>query len=140
MINICCVFYGNKYTSDYVQKLYNMVQRHLTIPYNFYCFTDHSNLDDTISGNIIFKELPIHGHEGWWNKLQLFNKDINLTGVNLYFDLDIVILKNIDSFATHGDKNSFCILREFNQSKHIFNSSIMKWNNNTTSFIWDDYN
>jgi hypothetical protein len=72
--------------------------------------------------------------------LQLFNKDIGLEGVNLYFDIDVVITKNIDSFATYGDDNSFSILRDFNQPTPIFNSSIMKWNNKTASFIWDEYN
>jgi hypothetical protein len=139
MINVCCVFYGKKYSSDYVQRLYNMVQRHLTVPHQFYCFTDHINLSNTVSGNIIYKDLPVKGFEGWWNKLQLFNKDIGLKGVNLYFDLDVVILKNIDCFATYGDDNSFSILKEFNQPTIIFNSSIMKWNNKTSSFIWDEY-
>jgi len=139
MINVCCVFYGKKYSSDYVQRLYNMVQRHLTVPHQFYCFTDHINLSNTLSGNIIYKDLPVKGFEGWWNKLQLFNKDIGLKGVNLYFDLDVVILKNIDCFATYGDDNSFSILKEFNQPTIIFNSSIMKWNNKTSSFIWDEY-
>ena len=139
MINVCCVFYGNKYTSEYVQNLYNMVQRHLTLPHQFYCFTDHTNLFDTVYGNIIYKDLPLKGYEGWWNKLQLFNKDIGLEGVNLYFDIDVVITKNIDSFANYGDDNSFSILRDFNQPTPIFNSSIMKWNNKTASFIWDEY-
>ena len=139
MINVCCVFYGNKYTSDYVQCLYNMVQRHLTVPYQFYCFTDHVNMYDQVYGKIIYKDLPLKGYEGWWNKLQLFNKDIELEGVNLYFDIDVVILKNIDCFATYGDENSFSIIKDFNQPTPIFNSSIMKWNNKTASFIWDEY-
>ena len=139
MINVCCVFYGNKYTSDYVQNLYNMVERHLTVPYKFYCFTDHVNMYDQVYGKIIYKDLPLKGYEGWWNKLQLFNKDIGLEGVNLYFDIDVVITKNIDCFATYGNESSFSILRDFNQPTPIFNSSIMKWNNKTASFIWDEY-
>ena len=74
MINVCCVFYGEKYSSDYVQRLYNMVQRHLTLPHQFYCFTDHINLSNTVRGNIIYKDFPVKGFEGWWNKLQLFHK------------------------------------------------------------------
>ena len=26
MINVCCVYYGNKYDHKYVQVLYNMIQ------------------------------------------------------------------------------------------------------------------
>ena len=43
-MNFCCVYYGDKYDVKYVQNLYNMVQRHLTIPHKFYCFTDHVKL------------------------------------------------------------------------------------------------
>ena len=43
-MNFCCVYYGDKYDVKYVQNLYNMIQRHLTIPHKFYCFTDHVKL------------------------------------------------------------------------------------------------
>ena len=140
MINFCCVYYGNKYTPEYVQKLYNMVQRYLTVPHEFYCFTDHVNLFDTVTGKIHFKTFPRHDIEGWWNKLQLFHPDTGLQGVNLYMDLDVVILKNIDCFVNHGDENTFGILNDFGQPTTIYNSSIMKWNNKTASFIWNKYN
>jgi len=65
MINVCCVFYGNKYTSDYVQNLYNMVKKHLTVPHKFYCFTDHTNMFDHVYGDIIYKDLPLKGYKGW---------------------------------------------------------------------------
>ena len=140
MINFCCVYYGNKYTPEYVQKLYNMVERHLTVPHEFYCFTDHSNLFDLVTGKIHFKSFPRYDMEGWWNKLQLFNPETGLQGVNLYMDLDVVILKNIDCFATHGDDTTFGITNDFGQPTTIYNSSIMKWNNiNASSLIWDKY-
>ena len=39
--NFACVCYGDKYSLEYVQKLYNMVQRNTTYLHNFYCFTDN---------------------------------------------------------------------------------------------------
>jgi hypothetical protein len=78
MINVCCVYYGDKYKPEYVQKLYNMVKRHLTIPFEFYCFTDHVNLFDLVYGKIHFKSFPRHDMEGWLNKLQLFNPDTGI--------------------------------------------------------------
>ena len=138
MINFCCVYYGNKYHVDYVQTLYNMVQRNLTIPHQFYCFTDHVNMFDKVYGNIIYKDFPLKGYEGWWNKLQLFHRDVGLEGVNLYMDLDMVLLKNIDEFATYGNDESFSIINDFS-TKTVFNSSILKWNNKTASYIWDEY-
>jgi len=140
MINFCCVYYGNKYPTIYVQKLYNMVQRHLTIPHKFYCFTDHVNLFDQVKGKIYFQPFPRHDLEGWWNKLQLFNPDTKLKGVNFYLDLDVVILKNIDCFINYGDENTFGIIRDFGQPNMWFNSSVMKWNNiNASANIWEPF-
>ena len=140
MINVCCVYYGNKYKPEYVQKLYNMVQRHLTVPHEFYCFTDHVNLFDLVTGKIHFKSFPRHDMEGWWNKLQLFNPDTGLKGVNFYLDLDVVISKNIDCFVNFGDENTFGIINDFGQPDMWFNSSVMKWNNKTASnIIWEPY-
>jgi hypothetical protein len=41
-INVCCVKSGDKYDSDYVNTLYFMVKRNLTIPFDFICFTENS--------------------------------------------------------------------------------------------------
>ena len=140
MLNFCCVYYGDKYEPVYVEKLYNMVQRHLTIPHKFYCFTDHVNLQDIVKKDIIFKKFPLFDLDGWWNKLQLFNPDTNLIGKNFYLDLDVVILKNIDCFVNHGDVDTFGIIRDFGQPSMWFNSSIMTWNNNNASnYIWEPF-
>ena len=139
MINVCCVYYGSKYKPEYVQNLYNMVERNLTIPYEFYCFTDHVNLFDQVYGKIHYKPLPRYDMQGWWNKLQLFHPESGLEGVNLYFDLDVIILKNIDCFANWQDDNTFGITNDFT-GEEGFNSSIMKWNNiNASTIIWKNY-
>lgn len=140
MINVCCVFYGGKYKPIYVQHLYNMVERHLTIPHKFVCFTDWKTLYRQVKGDIEFKEFPRHDMEGWWNKLQLFHPQSGLEGVNFYLDLDVVITQNIDCFITHSKNEEFSIIRDFGQPETTYNSSVMKWNNsNATSLIWEPY-
>jgi hypothetical protein len=116
-----------------------MVERNLTVPYEFYCFTDHVNLFDQVYGKIHYKPLPRYDMQGWWNKLQLFHPESGLKGVNLYFDLDVIILKNINCFANWQDDNTFGITNDFT-GEEGFNSSIMKWNNiNTSTIIWENY-
>ena len=39
-MNFVCVYYGDKYIFKYVEVLYNMVKRNLTLPHKFICFTD----------------------------------------------------------------------------------------------------
>jgi hypothetical protein len=116
-----------------------MVERNLTVPYEFYCFTDHVNLFDQVYGKIHYKPLPRYDMQGWWNKLQLFHPESGLKGVNLYFDLDVIILKNINCFANWQDDNTFGITNDFT-GEEGFNSSIMKWNNiNASTIIWENY-
>ena len=140
MINFCCVLYGEKYDRKYVQNLYNMVQRHLSISFKFYCFTDHLRLDKVLEGDIIAKKFPFADMQGWWNKMQLFHPDNGLSGVNFYLDLDVVILRNIDCFAKFGNEKDFCITTDFNGRKIWYNSSIMKWHSETMRpIIWDEF-
>ena len=42
MLNFACVYYGDKYQIEYVEKLYNMVQRNTTLEHKFICFTDNT--------------------------------------------------------------------------------------------------
>ena len=34
---VCCLKHGTKYTADYVNRLKNMVDRNITVPYEFIC-------------------------------------------------------------------------------------------------------
>ena len=39
-VNVLCIKWGTKYGSDYVNRLYRMVGRHLRRPFRFVCLTD----------------------------------------------------------------------------------------------------
>ena len=142
-LNVCCVYWGDKFSTDYVQTLYYMVRRHLTIPHNFIVFTDHVKLPKMIhnkDGNISFESFPEHDLQGWWNKLQMFHPYFKPMISNwFYLDLDVVILYNIDRFITYGDVKDFCVIRDFGQPDNQFNSSIMRWHSDTSPIIWDNF-
>ncbi len=36
-VNIICMKWGDKYGAEYVNKLYAMVKRNITIPFQFVC-------------------------------------------------------------------------------------------------------
>jgi hypothetical protein len=42
MIEVVCVKYGTKYGADYVNKLYEGIEKNLTLPHRFSCFTEDS--------------------------------------------------------------------------------------------------
>lgn len=148
MLNFACVFYGDKYIKpptapwSYVKNLYNMVERNLTVPHRFICFTDNTIVHkrkEFKGTSIEFRPFKRHDFEGWFNKLQLFSPDSQLEGDTLYMDLDVVIMKNIDDMATIGESKNFVGMNDFNPTSGLFNSSIMKFNNKYHSVIWNEY-
>ena len=142
MLNFACVYYGDKYTFPYVRNLHSMVERHLKVPHRFICFTDNTVIHkrkEFKNTNIEFKPFKRHDFNGWFNKLQLFSPQSQLEGNTLYMDLDVVIMKNIDCFATIGESKNFVGMNDFNPTTGNFNSSIMRFNNQYHNTIWEQY-
>jgi FkbM family methyltransferase len=124
--NVVCVNWGTKYSPKFVSRLYHMVKKNTSSSFRMYCLTDKPDIyQDPI---IPVKLEP--GFEGWWNKMQLFKKDVLPQGEYLYFDLDVVIVDNIDCFF---DFEGFGITRDFiNPDNGLlggkeYNSSIMRF-------------
>jgi len=126
-LNFACVCYGDKYSPEYVQKLYNMVQRNTTLEHKFIVFTDHVKMHKMVEGDIEIRQFALHDLQGWWNKMQLFSPDSELYGQTLYMDLDVIITGNIDCFWTHEPEADFVGMNDFNPSTKIFNSSVMRF-------------
>lgn len=136
---VVCLKYGDKYSADYVNKLYNMVKRNLTIDYEFVCFTEDSNgIDD----NIRIEPLPSYALSGWWFKPYFFDPNLPLKGTILFLDLDMIIFRNIDNLFTH-DPNQFYIIRDFNRyaikDYSKFNSSVFRINTGQHSEVWRNF-
>lgn len=138
MNNVVCLKWGTKYSSMYVNILYSMVKRNLTLPYRFVCFTDDKN---GINPEIECKPIlpTCNNTTGWWHKLSFFSEKIDdLTGTILFLDLDVVIVDNIDEFFTHP--GNFCIMLDkgYTNSK-IYNSSVFRMEIGKYNYIYNDY-
>lgn len=137
--NVVCLKYGDKYSSDYVNKLFHMVSRHTTQPVGFYCMTeDPKGLESGI--NVI--PLPSNvSLSGWWYKPYVFSKDFPVKGTILFLDLDIVIIKNIDDFFSYNPEK-FCIIRDFTRSMNPnwnrYNSSAFRLESGSLDYVWKD--
>lgn len=139
MLNVLCLKHGTKYGPEYVNKLYNMVQRHLTIPYRFVCFTENSKgLDPKIE---IFNLPNDPKISGWWWKPYLFKQGHFPDGdINLFFDLDMVIVSNIDkliNFAPEKFVGLEDVGRIFRRNPKRLGSAVMRWPANQYSDIWE---
>lgn len=141
MYNIICVKQGTKYSSEYVNKLYSMVQRNTTLPFKFYCFTDDSTDVNTDINIIPLPEEKLT--RGWWYKLYMFKSEHFEPGtINFYLDLDVVITDNIDCLLEY-ELGSLTGPRDYMRSrdestKHL-NSSILRWTQGDYSDLWDKF-
>ena len=93
--------WGTLYGPEYVNILYNMVKRNITLPFRFICMTE---IPEGILPEVEIAPLPTFAKpESYaclaWRKLALFDKQVlDLKGKVLFLDLDVVIVDNIDCF------------------------------------------
>ena len=139
MNNVVCVWAGDTYSKQYVQRLADFSHKHTTYPINFICFTDKYR--EPIDG-VEFRHLPyLDVQKLWWYKVYIFSEASGLTGNCLYLDLDMVLLKTLDTLLEYpGD---FVILQDFNRvylnTYRVSNSSIIKWRHESARYIWDNF-
>jgi hypothetical protein len=104
---------------EYVDKLHNGVQRHLSVPFRFWEVTE--------------RDLPA-GREGWFNKLSLLEM---FDGDVLYLDLDLILTASIDHLVNVLDKDrtkiwarddwSYPVTNPRFGKEATINSSVMLW-------------
>lgn len=134
-INILTVLRkSEEYTPEKVKIIKGMVERNLTIPFNFICLSDVEIPD--------CNTIPlIHHWKGWYAKLELFRPDLPI-GPKFYLDLDTVIVKNIDSLIKKALNYDFIVLRDFYRgikNPRAMGSGLMFWNIPNLSLIYKKY-
>jgi hypothetical protein len=143
VLNVACVIHGSLYPWEYVEKLYNMVHRHLSCEIRFHVFTEHDRpVPGTMIKHILTDWPGIAGRKrAWWYKMQMFDSR-HIQGRMLYFDLDTVIVRNID-WITGLEPRYFWTIRDF---RHLWrpawkgiNSSVMLWDTVRYDWIWQDF-
>lgn len=134
MLNVVCLKWGEKYSTEYVNRLYSMVSSQLKQEFEFYCMTESpSGIIDEV--NIL--PLPNLGLEGWWYKLYLFSSDFfGLQGRVLFLDLDVVITGSIDALLGYSSK-CFCISPD--EKEGDYNSSVMSFELGSMPYVWESF-
>ncbi len=138
-VNVICMKWGTKYGPDYVNTLYSMVKRHLTLPFRFVCLTDDTNgfTDGIESFPIPPLDIP-DGPERGWDKLVTFTSPLyDLQGQVLFLDLDVVIVDNIDCFFEFDAE--FPIIKDWVKKDVTGNSSVYRFTANQHQDILDNF-
>lgn len=142
-IDCACVIHGDAYSWTYVERLYNMLKRHISLDIRLHVYTEASR---PVPAPMIKHELVDwginHPRRGWWYKMQLFNPEHH-AGPLLYFDLDTVIVQNIDWIWQQHSTAYFWAVRDFKYlwrpNHNGLNSSIMWWNTANHKNIWNSF-
>ena len=121
--------WGKKYGPEYVNKLFAMIDRNISLPFEMTCFTDDSKgIDEKIRIKHLPKlSLPDDAPERGWNKLSTLQKDLGgLSGEVLFLDLDVVIVGSLDEFFTYPAE--FAIIKDSKLKKAVTgNSSVYRF-------------
>jgi hypothetical protein len=123
IVNVVCLKWGSVYGPEYVNNLYNMVKRNLSLSFRFICMTEVS---DGLQSAVETWPLPEFEEPPWeyvkacsaWRKLALFEPGLaNMTGKVLFLDLDVVIVGNIDCFFSFT--NQLAIIENWYQPNRL---------------------
>ena len=115
-----------------------MVKRHSTVPTDFVCLSDVKfNIPDVRRISLT------SDFSGWWSKLELFKQEEIDTDKIVYFDLDTVLVNNIDDILLLDTE--FAALGGWVPgpniaSKENFGSGMMIWKKNLDlKFLYEEY-
>lgn len=144
--NVVCIKWGTAYDARDVNKLYNMIKRNTKYEINFYCFTDNS---EELDSDIIAKPLPILNTIKEYQKKYAYEKEAGLCDNNLgglkgqrvfFFDLDVVIVSNLDEFFEFPQNEMFYIIDDWNtKGNHVGQATCYSWVVGTLGYIKEYY-
>lgn len=141
-LNCACVIHGDAYSWTYVDRLYNMLCRHAGREVILHVYTEqHRTVPEPYVKHALIDWAIAGPKKSWWYKMQLFDQQHH-SGPLLYFDLDTVIVQNID-WIWKQPPVYFWAVRDF---KHLWrpahvgiNSSVMWWNTQTYHHVWEQF-
>lgn len=141
-VDCACVIHGDAYSWSYVERLYSMLNRHITPGIRLHVYTEEHR---QVPSPMIKHSLSNWGITGpkksWWYKIQMFNPEYH-SGPMLYFDLDTVIINNID-WMWQLPLQYFWSVRDFKYlwrpTHYAVNSSVMLWDTQKFGHIWKQF-
>ena len=137
MITVACVFWGTKFSLDYVYNLKAMVDRNTTVPHKFICYSDRG-----IPG--VETRILKPGYVGWWNKLQMFDTSNKVSDRVVYLDLDTVITGNLDWLLEYrgwfmGIEDVGAVNKHQPHLKNVLQTGVMAWDFEPNSHFWNTF-
>jgi len=118
----------------YVNILYRMVKRNLSMPFRFVCFTNvHSNYFDK---RIEVLHFDPPSWMGCLPKLWMYNPEAGLKGQVLSLDIDVIIVGPLDDMASY--RGDFCVRSKFAPGQaHKADGDIVGFRAEAMAGLWE---
>jgi len=117
MQTVICMKWGTRYGSEFVNRLYNAIQRHTTRKTRLVCFTDDaSGINPEVQIEPIPEiDLPEALKNKPWRKITMWKAPLaDLEGDVLFLDLDLVITGNLDDLFDY-EPGRYCVAENWTQ-------------------------
>ncbi|MGE7368770.1 hypothetical protein ACQKKX_06800 [Neorhizobium sp. NPDC001467] len=120
---------GGRYDRTWVERLARGARRHIDGVDRVVCLTDEAGPIDGV------ETIPLrHSWPKWWAKFEAFRPDIR-DDINILCDLDTLFLGRADALAQGAD----LIAMEDYFLKGRVSTALMRWRDDTLSFLYDDF-
>ena len=144
--NVICIKWGTFYTAKDVNNLCSMVKRNTSHDIDFYCFTENA---DGLREDVSVKPLPqfvnLKKGEEEYAMRYAYRKEAalcddelgGLTGQRVFFfDLDSLIVGNLDEFFAYPKDEKFYIIDDWHTNgHHVGQASCYSWVVGTLGFV-----
>ncbi len=142
-ITVICLKWGERYGSEYVNRLYAMVRRNTQRDLRFVCITDNN---EGIRPEVEIKpmppfDLPETFRFKGFRRMFLFQESLyDLTGNVLHLDLDLIITGSIDDLWDYAPEEPYVVSENWTQpGKGIGNMSVFRYRIGALTKIWERF-
>lgn len=140
---VLCLKWGTRYGSHYVNRLYSMALRNTKRPLRVVCITDDP---EGIRPEVVIRpmppfDLPETFRFRGFRRMFLFQKELlDLEGVLLHLDLDLLITGSIDDFFDYQPELDYIVSENWTQpGEGIGNMSVFRYRVGTMTKIWERF-
>ena len=118
--NIICILWGQKYTEIDVNSLFGMIQRNTSHDIDFHLFSNEAlhNLHPTIIRHPEPAKNEAIYHASYNYRKEAALCEDSLGGLNgqrvFFFDLDVLIMDNLDDLFSYPEGDQFYIINDWN--------------------------
>ena len=140
---VLCLKWGNRYGSEYVNRLYSMATRNTSRPLRIVCFTDDpTGIRSEVEVRMMPEfDLPERMRAHPFRRMFIFQKEVEgLSGNVLHLDLDLLVTGSIDAFFDYKPELEFVVCENWTQpGQGIGNMSVFRYKVGALTKIWDRF-